>query len=162
MTRKERLMATLRGETVDRPPVSFYEINGLDENPNDTDPFNIYSNPSWLPLIELAKEKTDRIVLRGIIFDDVLPDPASRIAETEVFYKNGSRCMVKMVKAGKRTLTTRTRRDPDINTIWTEEHLLKDVEDLRAFLSLPIQDFGSKINSLIVTKTEEMLEIAVL
>ena len=31
MTRRERLMATLRGETVDRPPVSFYEINGMED-----------------------------------------------------------------------------------------------------------------------------------
>jgi len=39
-------MATLRGGQVDRPPVSFYELNGLDENPGDNDPFNIYSHPS--------------------------------------------------------------------------------------------------------------------
>ena len=38
MTRRERLMATMRGETVDRPAVSFYELNGLDENYNDPDP----------------------------------------------------------------------------------------------------------------------------
>jgi len=29
MTRRERLMATLRGEPVDRPPVSFYEISSF-------------------------------------------------------------------------------------------------------------------------------------
>ena len=39
-------MATLRGDRVDRPAVSFYEINGLDENPADANPFNIYSHPS--------------------------------------------------------------------------------------------------------------------
>lgn len=33
MDRRDRLMATLRGETVDRPAVSFYELNGLDQNP---------------------------------------------------------------------------------------------------------------------------------
>ena len=32
MTRRDRLMATLKGETVDRPPVSFYEITGFDED----------------------------------------------------------------------------------------------------------------------------------
>ena len=35
MTRRERLMATMRGEPVDRLAVSFYEINGLDEDDND-------------------------------------------------------------------------------------------------------------------------------
>ena len=41
MNRRQRLMATLRGEWVDRPAVSFYELNGLDEHPHDNDPFNI-------------------------------------------------------------------------------------------------------------------------
>ncbi|HOH31971.1 MAG TPA: uroporphyrinogen decarboxylase family protein, partial [Candidatus Hydrogenedentes bacterium] len=39
--------------------------------------------------------------------------------------------------AGGRLLTARTRRDADVNTIWAEEHLLKDEADLRAFLTLP-------------------------
>jgi hypothetical protein len=38
MTRRDRRMRTLRGEPVDRPPVSFYEINGLDERHKDRDP----------------------------------------------------------------------------------------------------------------------------
>ena len=41
MTRRERLMATLRGETVDRPAVNFYEIGGFLVNPDDPDEYNI-------------------------------------------------------------------------------------------------------------------------
>ena len=74
MTRRERLMRTLRGQNVDRPPVSFYEINGLDERPDD-DPYNIFSHPSWRPLIELARDHTDRIVMRSAAFHGVQPDP---------------------------------------------------------------------------------------
>ena len=54
MNRRERLMATLAGSPVDRPPVCFYELNGLDERPEDADSFNIYNHPSWAPLIELT------------------------------------------------------------------------------------------------------------
>ncbi|MBW8016687.1 MAG: hypothetical protein FVQ82_10905 [Planctomycetes bacterium] len=61
-------MATLRGEPVDRPAVSFYELNGLDEDYNDPDPFNIYNDPSWKPLIDLTKDHTDRIVMRSVPF----------------------------------------------------------------------------------------------
>ena len=46
MTRLERLMATLRGEPVDRPPVSFYEIGGFQIDPTDPDPYNIYNSPA--------------------------------------------------------------------------------------------------------------------
>lgn len=130
-------MATLRGEAVDRPAVSFYELNGLDENPNDADPFNIYSHPSWGPLIDLTREKTDRIVMRGASFMSVLPNPIHGLSKERVFLRNGSRFTVQTVRVGQRILTTRTRRDADTNTVWTEEPLLKNTDDLAAFLTMP-------------------------
>ena len=39
-------MATLAGMPVDRTPVCFYELNGLDERPEDADSFNIYNHPA--------------------------------------------------------------------------------------------------------------------
>jgi hypothetical protein len=136
MNRRERLMATLRGQTVDRPPVSFYELNGLDENPNDPDPFNIYSHPSWRPLIDLTRDRTDRIVMRKITVDGVLPAPLGHLAQQETVLMDDSRLIKTTVQAGNRVLTCRTRQDWDVNTVWTEEHLLKDVDDLKAFLTL--------------------------
>lgn len=64
MTRRERLMATVRGEPVDRPAVSFYEIGGFKVDPSDPDPFNIYNSADWQPLLQLAEEKTDLIRMR--------------------------------------------------------------------------------------------------
>ncbi len=113
MTRRERLMATIRGEPVDRPPVSFYEINGLSQDPADESPFNIYSGPSWAPLIELAREKTDRIVMRGVGFKDAPPDPLAELTTWEKHTEGASRITVRTIKAGGRTFTTRTRRDPE-------------------------------------------------
>ena len=157
MTRRERLMATLRGETVDRPPVSFYEINGFDQDPKNNDPFNIYSHPSWQPLIDLAKDKTDRIVMRGIAFQDVLPDPVDHIAETETFIKDKSRYTIKKVRIGDRILTSRTRQDMDMNTVWTEEHLLKNTDDLKAFLQLPPIESGNNLDMSPVLQAEKKL-----
>jgi uroporphyrinogen-III decarboxylase len=138
MNRRERLMATMQGQTVDRPPVCFYELNGLDEKLLDRDPFNIFSHPSWRRLIELTSEKTDRIVMRGIAFDNVLPDPIDEIAEKTTTVVNGSQVTIKKLIIGNRTLTTRTRRDPGLNTTWTEEYLLKSINDLKLFLEFPI------------------------
>lgn len=137
MNRRARLLASLRGAAVDRPPFSFYEINGLDEHPEDADPFNIYSDPSWRPLIELARERTDRIVMRGVAYASVTPDPIEQAARRETEVRDGSRHTTRRIAVGGRTLTSRTRRDPDVNTVWTEEHLLKNADDLRAFLTLP-------------------------
>ena len=65
MTRRERLMATLRGEPVDRPAVNFYEVGGFDVDPSDPDEFNVYNDPSWRPLLELAEDQTDLIRMRS-------------------------------------------------------------------------------------------------
>lgn len=150
-------MATLRGDRVDRPAVSFYEINGLDENPADANPFNIYSHPSWRPLIDLAREKTDRIVMRGVAYQSITPDPIDDVSSTESVVRDGSQYNTRRIQIGDRTLTARTRRDPDVNTVWTVEHLLKDVDDLRAFLDIPVPSSKGNVDTRRILETESML-----
>ena len=128
-------MATLRGDPVDRPPVNFYEVGGFKVDPSDPDPFNVYHDPSWRPLLELAEERTDLIRMRRPIRTPALwrddchrqqtwPDSQGRMTRTTI------------TVAG-RTLTTVTKRQPDVDTVWVVEHLLKDPDDLRAYLQLP-------------------------
>lgn len=157
MTRRERLMATLRGEPVDRPAVSFYELNGLDENPSDSDPFNIYSHPSWRPLIELTRDRTDRIVMRGVSFTPTQPDPIESVTESRTEIRDGRRYVFQTLRIGSRTLTSRTRRDPDVNTVWMEEHLLKDTADLKAFLDLPALEPKTEVDTGRVLEAEAAL-----
>lgn len=158
MTPRERLMATLRGEPVDRPAVCFHEINGLDENPSDSDPFNVFSHPSWAPLIQLAREKTDRIVMRGVAFKEIAPDPIGHVATDETWDDpQGRRFTRRMIATGKRTLTMKTRRDPEINTVWTTEHLLKNIDDLDAFLELPPFGAGEVVDPTEFLRTEAAL-----
>ena len=64
MTRRERLLHTLRGEAVDRPAVSFYEIGLFAYDADDPDPFNVHNDPSWRELIQLAESRTD--LMRGV------------------------------------------------------------------------------------------------
>ncbi len=160
MTRRERLMATLEGKSVDRPAVSFYELDGLDFNPqHNSDPFYVYSHPSWRPLVELVREKTDRIVIRGAAFKDLLPDPLKHLANDETWIDGeGNRITHREITTGSRTLTMRTRRDPDVDTVWTTEHLLKNVDDLDAFLELPEFDSGEPIDPTTVLETEAALD----
>jgi len=139
MNRRERLMATLRGEPVDRPPVCFYELNGLDENIDDQDPFNIYNHPSWAPLIELTREKTDRIVMRSIPLKDAPLSPIDDCTTIESWLdENGSRFTRRTIRFGGHKLTEVTRRDPDVNTVWFVEHLLKNVQDVESYLEIPL------------------------
>jgi len=130
-------MATLRGQPVDRPPVNFYEIGGWPVDPADPDPFNIYADPSWRPLLGLAEEKTDLV---RMVSPKVKPaDEGLRreFFETQEHVEGGSRFWRTTLKVGGRTLVSRARQDPDLATVWTLEHLLKDVDDLKAYLELP-------------------------
>lgn len=137
MNRRERLMAVLNGRPADRPPVSFYEIDGS-QDPDDQHPLNIYNHPSWRPLIELARAKTDRIVRREVPLKD---RPADALAEVTSVTRTadgaGNRLVTTAIKAGRRVLTQRTKRDPDVDTVWTLEHFLKDIDDVQAWLDLP-------------------------
>jgi len=144
MTRRDRIIRTMRGEPVDRPPVNFYEINGLTENPADTDPFNVFNHPSWKPLIELARDKTDRIVLGKIPFPDGPWLPTYADMKWEHRTKGKSLFITGTQEAGGHKFTIRQRRDMDINTVWTLEHFLKDAGDLEKWLELPWEDFGRK------------------
>lgn len=58
-------------------------------------------------------------------------------AERTVTEIGNSRFETQTLRTPDRVLTGRTRRDRDVNTVWVTEHLLKDVDDLRAVLSLP-------------------------
>lgn len=143
MTRKDRLMATLRGEPVDRPAVCFYELNGYDEQMENPDPFHIYADPSWKPLIELTRDKTDRIVMRTIPFYQMPTELDKRTTITNYYDELGRKHCITEIKAEERILRQHTRRDAEINTIWTIEHLLKDEDDLAAWIGLPdCEDVG--------------------
>lgn len=157
MTRQKRLLATLRGDPVDRPPVSFYEINGLTERSDDPDAFNIYTHPSWRPLLDLARDHTDRIVMRSVASSSLAPDPLAELTREQTILAGESQLTTRTIAAGNRTLTMRTRRDRDVNTVWTEEHLLKDVDDLRAFLALPAPATDGRVNPSSVLAAEAAL-----
>ncbi len=175
-------MATLQGRPVDRPAVNFYEVGGFAIDPADPDPLNVYSDPSWRPLLQLAEERTDLIRMRSAVrarsWDPqtavgncgvrsaecgVAPGPESEIrnpksemirapnlrsdlVRTHQYAEDRWRCTRVTIRVGGRTLSSVRRRNPDVDTVWTTEHLLKNVEDLQAYLQLPDDFFAEEID----------------
>jgi len=138
MTSKERLMASVRGENVDRAPICFYELNGIDQDEHSADPFHVYTHQSWQPLLELTREKTDRIARCGMRFTRNGPGALEELtARREHIDSSGTRYCTTEIRAGDRVLTSRSQRGRDIDTTWTTEHFLKTEDDLRAWLALP-------------------------
>jgi len=150
MTRRQRLMATLRGEPVDRPAVNFYEIGGFQIDPSDPDEFNVYNDPSWRPLLQLAEEQSDIIRMRSSVKPRSHQLDAggarSEFFKTEEYTKDGCRFKRVTLTVAGRTMTSLTRRDPNLDTVWTLEHLLKNTDDLKAYLELPDEVFVEQID----------------
>lgn len=157
MTRHERIYKTLRGEPTDRPPVNFYEINGLDENLSDPDPYNIYNHASWKPLLELAREKTDRLVMRGATLVPRDPNPLTDRMTVATREEGATRIVTRTLRLPGRTLTSQSRRDAAVNTWWTTEHILKDPDDVKAFLEVPPQSPVGSVSVEPVITTEAAL-----
>lgn len=162
MTGRERLMATLEGRAVDRPAVSFYEIGGLTMDPCDPDPFNIYRDPSWQPLLALAEERTDLIRMRSPVRAQSHQawDSATRSDEfftSEAYLDHGCRMTRTTLTIAGRVMTSLTRRDPDVDTVWTTEHLLKSIDDVQAYLQLPDEALAETIDASPLIEEEKRL-----
>ncbi|MBN2048160.1 MAG: hypothetical protein JW750_09980 [Anaerolineaceae bacterium] len=147
MTRKQRLMAAIRGEAVDRPPVCFYELNGVDEIPDPRDPFNVFTGPRWADLIGLVREQSDRIVMRGPKILDS-SNPLDELTSTEgwIDESSGSYFERKTITFQRHQWTQLTRRDRDINTVWTLEHFIKNRRDLDKWITLPRPVIGHQVD----------------
>ena len=146
MTRRERLMATLRGEPVDRPAVNFYEIGGYLIDRHSTDAFCVYNDPSWQPLLDLAYNETDLIRMGAARLTKSPNNCWDEFFTTETWQEGNSRFQRTTLKVAGRTMTSLTRRDAEIDTVWTLEHLLKSSEDAQAYLQIPDEAFENDVH----------------
>ena len=176
-------MATLCGKPVDRPAVNFYEVGGFKIDPSDPDEFNVYNDPSWQPLLRLAEEKTDLIRMRSPVKSrshEVISDKSDRgrcrdesrpsstgclaaktgqdkFFETKEYVERGCRFTSTSLKIGGRKMTALTRRSTDVDTVWTVEHLLKNTEDLKAYLELPGEIFAEDVDVTSLIEEDQKL-----
>ncbi len=184
VSRRERLMATLRGKPVDRPAVNFYEVGGFQVDPSDPDELNVYNDPSWQPLLQLAEEQTDLIRMRSpvksrsheVVSNKPNGDLATRVGaagsyrdesspsevrdeffKTEEYMEKGCRFTSTTLKIGGRNMTALRRRGPEVDTVWTVEHLLKNLEDLKAYLELPDEIFAEDVDVTSLIEEDQRL-----
>ena len=77
----------------------------------------------------------------------VHPGLHDSLFSSSVSMENGSRLYHTTLRVGKRILTFIARRDPGLNTVWTVEPLLKDVDDLKAYLQIPGDYFQAEVDA---------------
>lgn len=167
MNSNQRLLATLNGKPVDRPAVNFYEIGGFAVDTEDQDPFNVYNDPSWRPLIELAETQTDLIRMRSPVrtqsheswdsSSESAGSTRSNFFNTDTFIESDTLMTRTTVKINGHILTSLTKRQKDVDTIWTVEHLLKNTKDIEAYLHIPDEAFHETIDLFPLLKEEQKL-----
>ncbi|MCE5325418.1 MAG: hypothetical protein LLG01_03285 [Planctomycetaceae bacterium] len=142
MTRRQRLMATLTGQPVDRPPVSFYEIGGWRLDCDNPDPYNIYNGSGWRELIDLAEQQTDIIRMIGPREHAAADNPRGEFFSHTSWTEGSSTFWRTTLRIAGREMTSTARRDRSVNTTWTLDHLLKNPADVEAYLQLPAEVFA--------------------
>lgn len=128
MTSKERLLATMRGEIPDRVPISTYELVGWNGDAWEN------REPSYARLMDLIRRETDCMYMTGV------PLPNARQGEIRAdvrTWDEGPHHYRRVVThTPTRQLTQVSSFTDDVHTVWTREHPCKDLEDMRAYLSL--------------------------
>lgn len=160
MTGKERIFRTLQGLDVDRPAVNFYEINGFTQNPHDLDRFNIYNDSSWLPLLQLAREKTDSITTLDVPVKrdgkvlGVIPQSLINSYKNET---TSQRHFFTTINTPQRVLKSEYMTAADVDTSWCLEHLLKDADDLAAWVALPEEELRGEVDAEYFLRIEQKI-----
>lgn len=130
MTSRERLLKCIRHQPIDRVPISTYELVGW--NPEAWE----NQEPSYRNLMDAIREYTDCIYMLNPGFRQI-PHTPHHIEQWQEGHSHFERKVFR-TKSG-RGLGTLSRTDENVHTVWTLEHLLEDLSDIDAYLSLPYE-----------------------
>lgn len=127
MTSRERLLRCIRHEPIDRVPISTYELVGW--NPDSFE----NNQPSYKTLMDVIREKTDCVYMLNPGERNVNLQPT----DVQTWREGKSVYTRRTFATSKGDLSMLQREDDDVYTVWTIEHLLKDLSDIEKYLSLP-------------------------
>lgn len=141
MTSRQRLLTAIAVEQPDRAPVSCYELVAYDQESwyNQRD--------SYKPLMDLVREKTDCVFMTslpavafgnaaGVVLGFESQSAGTGEHVTTKKYKEGKSLFVETIyHTPKGELKSLHRADDDLFTVWTLEHLLKEIDDIDRYLS---------------------------
>ena len=143
MTSRERILRTLKGEKVDRIPISLYEFEGFYDS-------WIYDYPEYVRILEYARDKTDKMYFWSPKSDKpnlFYGEIEEKSIETKKWEEKKSIHTKTIIKTPRGELSSLQRQDEGVHTTWTLENLCKNEEDAEKILSLPYIPYRPAINS---------------
>ena len=127
MTRRERLMTILSGKIPDRVGINLYELND-----NGLSPWNM-TEPSYKNLMQVILDKTEWMPFWGPAVVGETYKPASH----KKYDEGDFHVTETTVPTPLGDLRYTTKYTDNIITTWTTEHMLKNIDDVKKYLSLP-------------------------
>lgn len=128
MNSKERLMTALRHKEPDRVPISTYELVGW--NPNSWE----NNQESYKLLMDYIREKTDCIYMTNVLQTNRYAREHTNI---EKQYEGKTTNTRVTIATPKGDITSLSRADDGLNTVWKIEPFIKDDYDIEKCLSIP-------------------------
>jgi len=143
LSSRERLIRTLRGEEIDRVPISLYEFDGFYDS-------WIHNYPEYVEILEYAEGKTDKMYFwapsdsKPVLFYGVIDSENIKQISWE---EKGSRYTKTIIETPKGTVSSLSRQDEGVHTTWTIQSLCKDEDDARKILSIPYEPWQPPVDS---------------
>jgi len=143
LSSRSRLIRILKGEEVDRVPISLYEFDGFYDS-------WIRNHKEYVEILEYAKGKTDKMYFW-----------APRTAESVLFYgvidaqivscerwRNGRSAYTKtIIETPRGPIYKVSRQDDNVHTSWTIKHFCEDTEDAEKILSISYKPWRPNVDS---------------
>jgi uroporphyrinogen-III decarboxylase len=130
VTSRERLLGAITHQPIDRVPISTYELVGWNENAWEN------KEPSYRVLMDAIRERTDCIYMTGVDWRSRVQNAGAAV-EHRSWREGNSRYTRTVWHTPNGDLTTLHRVDDNVHTTWTLEHMLKDIDDIDKYLSIP-------------------------
>lgn len=131
MNSRERILNTLTGKPCDRVPVSTYELVGYNSDAFEN------KQPSYARLMDFIREKTDCFYMTH--FNTKMGAATTSVRENRKWREGASEFTESVFRTPLGEIKKLQREDDDVATVWTLQHLLKEVEDIDRYLSIPFE-----------------------
>ncbi|RJS92137.1 hypothetical protein CW705_03175 [Candidatus Bathyarchaeota archaeon] len=143
LTGRSRLMRALKGEEIDRVPISLYEFDGFYDK-------WIYNHKEYVEILEYAKGKTDKMYfwapqsVEPVLFYGMI----EREYISRESWRNGKSVYTRVtIETPRGSVSRIIRQDDDVHTSWIVKHFCESLEDASKILSIPYKPWRPNVDS---------------
>jgi len=136
-------MRALKGEEIDRVPISLYEFDGFYDK-------WIYNHKEYVEILEYAKGKTDKMYfwapqsVEPVLFYGMI----EREYISRESWRNGKLVYTRVtIETPRGSVSRIIRQDDDVHTSWIVKHFCESLEDASKILSIPYKPWRPNVDS---------------